>query len=99
LRATNFRRSNLGQASFRGANLDESDLTDAGLSGADLTYASFADADLTNADLHDLHWEHIANLRNASIFGVKNARQGFGMGDQTPRNGRTPERENRVNVW
>jgi hypothetical protein len=77
LHSTNFRRSNLGQVSFQGANLDESDLAGANLSGADLTDASLADADLTNADLRDLHWERIANLKNANIFGVKNAPQGF----------------------
>ena len=77
LRSANLRRSNLEQVSFQGANLDESDLTGAMLSEADLTDASLADADLTNADLRGVHWEHIASVKNANIFGVKNAPQGF----------------------
>ncbi len=77
LRSTNFRRSNLEQVSFQGAILDDTDLTGADLAGADLTQASLADADLTNADLRDIHWRHIANIKNANIFGVKNAPQGF----------------------
>jgi hypothetical protein len=77
LRSTNFRRSILQQVSFLGANLDDTDLTGADLSGADLTDASLADADLTNADLRGVHWENIASVKNANIFGVKNAPQGF----------------------
>lgn len=77
LRSANLRRANLEQVSFQGANLDDSDLTGAELDGADLTDASLADADLTNADLRNVHWEHIANLKKANIFGVKNAPQGF----------------------
>lgn len=77
LRSTNFRRSNLEYVSFQGASLDESDLTGADLAGADLTDATLTDADLTNADLRGVHWEHIANVKNANIFGVKNAPQGF----------------------
>jgi Pentapeptide repeats (8 copies) len=77
LRATNLRRGNLEQVSFQGASLDESDLTGADLAGADLTDASLADADLTNADLRDVRWKHIASIKNANIFGVKNAPQGF----------------------
>lgn len=77
LRSANLRRSDLEQVSFQSASLDESDLTGADLAGADLTGASLADADLTNADLRGVRWEHIASLKNANIFGVKNAPQGF----------------------
>lgn len=77
LRSANFRQSNLEQVSFQSANLEESDLTDADLTGADLTGASLADADLTNADLREVRWEHIANVKNANLFGVKNAPLGF----------------------
>jgi uncharacterized protein YjbI with pentapeptide repeats len=77
LHSANLRRSNLEHASFQGANLDETDLTGADLGGADLTDATLADADLTSADLRGAHWEHIAGLKNANIFGVKNAPQGF----------------------
>lgn len=57
--------------------MDECDLTGANLTGADLSGASLADAELSNADLRDVHWEHIANVKNANIFGEKNAPQGF----------------------
>ena len=77
LSSTNLRRSNLEQVSLQGANLQDSDLTGADLAGADLTDASLADADLTNADLRGVRWEHIANIKNANMFGVKNAPQGF----------------------
>jgi hypothetical protein len=77
LRSTNFRGSHLEQVSFNAATLDESDLSGAVLSGADLSDASLEDADLTNADLRDVHWIHIASIKNANIFGVKNPPQGF----------------------
>jgi uncharacterized protein YjbI with pentapeptide repeats len=77
LRSTNFRASHLEQVSFNAATLDESDLTGAVLSGADLSDASLENADLTNADLSDVHWAHIASIKNANIFGVKNPPQGF----------------------
>ncbi|MGB7281290.1 MAG: pentapeptide repeat-containing protein [Candidatus Acidiferrum sp.] len=77
LRWTNFRRGDLSRASFEGANLDNSDLTNAELAGADFTDASLANADLSRADLNGFHWEHIANLNKANIFGVKNAPAGF----------------------
>lgn len=77
LRSANLRRSNLEQVSFQGANLEDSDLTGADLAGADFTDVSLAEADLTNADLRGVRWEHIANIKNANLFGVKNAPQGF----------------------
>jgi hypothetical protein len=77
LRSANLRRGNLEHVSFQGAVLDGSNLTGASLTGADLTDASLADVDLTNADLRDIRWEHLAGVKNANIFGVKNAPQGF----------------------
>lgn len=77
LRSANFRGSDLSLVSFQGATLDETDLTGADLTGADLADASLLDADLSNADLRDVHWEHIAKIKNANIFGVKNAPEGF----------------------
>jgi D-arabinose 1-dehydrogenase-like Zn-dependent alcohol dehydrogenase len=47
------------------------------VAGADLTDATLVDADLTNADLRGVHWEHIAGIKNANIFGVKNTPRGF----------------------
>jgi uncharacterized protein YjbI with pentapeptide repeats len=57
--------------------MDESDLAGADFTGADLAGASFVDADLSDAVLRDIRWEHIANLKNANIFGVKSAPSGF----------------------
>lgn len=77
LRSANFRNGNFSQAILQGANFDECDLDGANLTGADLTGASFNDADLTDADLKGARWEHIVNLKNANIAGVKNAPTGF----------------------
>jgi hypothetical protein len=77
LRSGNFRGGNFSQATLQGANLDESDLTGADLTGAELAGASFADADLSNAELRGVRWEHIANVKNANIFGVRDAPAGF----------------------
>lgn len=77
LRSANFREGNLSHATLLGANLEEADLTGANLSAAELGEASLADADLSHADLRGARWEHIANIKNANVFGVKNAPQGF----------------------
>lgn len=77
LRSANFRGSDLSEVTAQGAVWDESDLTGATLAGADLTSASLANADLTDADLRGVRWEHIANIKNANLFGVKNAPEGF----------------------
>lgn len=77
LQSANFRGGNFSQAILSGANLDETDLTGTDFTGAELGGASFADADLSRADLRGIRWEHIANVKNANIFGVKNAPQGF----------------------
>src|SRR5271169_3846441 len=77
LRSANLRGANLSQATLQRAIMDESDLTGADFTGADLAGASFVDADLSNAELRDIRWEHITNLKNANIFGVKDAPNGF----------------------
>lgn len=77
LRSANFRGSSFPGALLLGAILDESDLTGADLTGATLEGASFEDADLTDAELKDIRWEHIANIKNANLFGVKDAPKGF----------------------
>lgn len=77
LRSANLRGANLSQATLQRAIMDESDLTGADFTGADLAGASFVDADLSNAELRDIRWEHIANLKNANISGVKDAPNGF----------------------
>lgn len=77
LRSANFRGADLSQATLQRAILDESDLAGADFTGADLAGASFVDADLSNAELRDIHWQGIANMKNANISGVKDAPNGF----------------------
>ena len=77
LRSANFRESN-----FRGALFSRSDLNDADFSDADLSDADFSGADLTNIDLRgaklsNLRWRSIRAIKNANIFGVKDAPQEF----------------------
>jgi Pentapeptide repeats (8 copies) len=76
--SANLRQSNLRNASLQGAHLEKADLSEADLSGADLTGVdSLEDADLSNATLSNLHWGNITSIKNANIFGVKNAPAGF----------------------
>jgi uncharacterized protein YjbI with pentapeptide repeats len=82
LRNVSFQRATLDDADFTGADLSAADLDDADLTGADLTGANLADAILTNADLSNatlsnLRWRDIKDLKNANIYGVKNAPEGF----------------------
>jgi hypothetical protein len=73
----NFRESHLNGADLEGASLKEADLTDADLSDADFTGVYLTDADLNNANLANLRWSNIKDLKNANIYGVKNAPDGF----------------------
>jgi len=76
--SANLRQSNLRNASLQGAHLERADLSEADLSGADLTGVdSLEDADLSNATLSNFHWGNIKSIKNANIFGVKNAPAGF----------------------
>jgi len=77
LRSANFRGGDLSHALLRDAVLDDSDLTGADLTGAELSGASFVGADLTNAELREIHWEHIASIKDANISAVKDAPTGF----------------------
>jgi hypothetical protein len=77
MRSANFRDSNCRGASFRGASLDDADFSGADLSGADLSGATLASADLRAADLRGIEWSKIANIKGASIAGIKNAPEGF----------------------
>jgi hypothetical protein len=92
LGSANFRQSNLQSVSLQRADLTGADLTDANLSGANLDHADLAGADLTGVDLSgatlsdanlsdttltNLRWREISNLRNATIFGVKDPPEGF----------------------
>jgi len=74
--------ANLRQSILRSANLERADMTDADLfgadlAGADLSGAKLANADLRNTNLANLKWSDTLDLKNANIFGVKNAPEGF----------------------
>jgi len=77
LRSSNFRQSRLRGARFQGADLEQADLVDADLSDADLSGATLTGADLSNANLANARWRDVASLKNANIYGVKNAPDGF----------------------
>jgi hypothetical protein len=77
LRSANLRHSILRSANLERADLTETDLFSADLTGADLSGAALANADLRNADLANLKWSDTLNVKNANIFGVKNAPDGF----------------------
>jgi hypothetical protein len=77
LRSANLRHSILRSANMEHADLMEADLFSADLTGADLSGAALANADLRNADLANLKWSDTLNVKNANIFGVKNAPEGF----------------------
>jgi hypothetical protein len=77
LRSANLRHSILRSANLERADLTEADLFSADLTGADLSGAALANADLRNTDLANLKWSDTLNVKNANIFGVKNAPEGF----------------------
>jgi hypothetical protein len=77
LHYANFRQSNLHNAHFQHAHLDKADLWGADLSGADLSGAVIDSADLRFANLADVHWHDLRTVKNANIYGVKNAPDGF----------------------
>jgi hypothetical protein len=77
LRSANLRHSILRGTNLEHADLTEADLFSADLTGADLSGAALANADLRNTNLANLKWSDILNVKNANIFGVKNAPEGF----------------------
>jgi pentapeptide repeat protein len=77
LRSANLRRSNLHHAHFQHASLDDADLLGADLSGADLSGATIVNADLRFANLANVHCRDLRTLKNANIYDVKNAPDGF----------------------
>ena len=77
LRSANLRHCILRGANLEHANLTDADLFSADLTGADLSGATLANADLRNTNLTNLKWSDTLNLKNANIFGVKNAPEGF----------------------
>ncbi len=77
LRTANFRRSQLRGASFQRADLEDADLTGADLTGANLSGAILTNADLSNTRLSNLRWRDLGSVKNANIYGVKDAPDGF----------------------
>jgi len=80
LRGTNFRHCDLRSANLGRADLNGADLFGADLAGADLSAASLANADLRSANLAGTTWNtsrDLPDFKNANIFGVKNAPDGF----------------------
>ncbi len=77
LRSANCRACILRSADLERADFTDSDLVNADLTGADISGGTLANADLRNANLSNLKWRDSPNLKNANIFGVKNAPEGF----------------------
>jgi uncharacterized protein YjbI with pentapeptide repeats len=77
LRSVNFRQSNLHSAHFPHVHLDYADLWGADLNGADLSGAEIDSVDLRFANLANVHWHDLRTVKNANIYGVKNAPDGF----------------------
>jgi hypothetical protein len=77
LRFGNFRQSNLRNASFQRASLEDADLWGTDLDNADLSGATLTNADLRFANLANIRWRDARTLKNANVFGVKNAPDGF----------------------
>lgn len=76
-RSANLRQANLQRASLHGCTFDGADLSEADLRAADLTSASFEDADLNGADLASVKWGGLRSVKDANLYGVKNAPPGF----------------------
>ncbi len=78
LTSANLRGADLSKCSLTGATLEDADLVGASLAEADVANASLARADLRNSNLRDLkNWKLIKSMRQANIFGVQNAPDGF----------------------
>jgi hypothetical protein len=77
LKSANLRQSSLRNANLENAELEKADLWGADLAGADLSGATLNHADLRNTNLADFKWREIVNLKEANVFGVRNAPEGF----------------------
>jgi hypothetical protein len=77
LAGANFRGCDLENANLENAALSDADLTGADLGRARLAGATLTNADLTGCDLRGLDWQGIANIKNANVFNVQNAPDGF----------------------
>jgi hypothetical protein len=77
LHYANFRRSSLKNANLERSNLDNADFFGADLSNANLSEVTLDNADLQGCDISDIQWRSIRSIKNANIFGIKNAPIGF----------------------
>jgi len=73
LLGTNLTRADLNRANLTGAKLTYADCTEANFRIADFTGANLEGADLTNVE----GWQHIASMKYARIYDVKNPPEGF----------------------
>jgi hypothetical protein len=74
----NLRGADLRECKLTGARMDDADLFEANLAGADVAAASLERADLRGANLNGIrHWREIKAIREANIFGIRNAPPGF----------------------
>ena len=77
LRSANFRNADLDDAQLVDTDLTEADLADANLNSANLARADLSSADLRNANLSGARWKEISSMRQANVFGIRNAPDGF----------------------
>jgi hypothetical protein len=77
LHAANFRQSHLEGAGFQRADMEDVDLAGADLSNADFSGATLTNADMSNSNLAGLRWRDLGSVKNANVYGVKNAPEGF----------------------
>ncbi|MBV8901331.1 MAG: pentapeptide repeat-containing protein, partial [Verrucomicrobia bacterium] len=75
--STNLRRSDLQRADLREVDLQDADLNGASLAEANLDDANLARADLRRSDWRDAKWQKIAGVKQANVFGIRNAPPGF----------------------
>jgi hypothetical protein len=77
-KSANLRSADLSECNLAGSRLDDADMVGANLAGADLAQTSLERADLRGADLdHIRNWQAIKALRQANIFGIRNAPKAF----------------------
>ncbi len=77
LNSANFRGCTLKSANLTRADFEEADLVGASLENANLSGANFKNCDLRNTDLRGIHWQGIASVESANLYGAKNAPADF----------------------
>lgn len=77
LQSTNLRQADLTGADLTSADLQDADLNQANLEKADLAQADLSRADLRNVNFLNVEWKEIRSLRQANIYGIRNASPEF----------------------